>query len=76
MINGNRSLYTSSEDCKLIAKHYRGLSVDFAESSCMPFAEETEKFNKLVGKFLAKFTRKKEPATETSSSSSSAAGGR
>ena len=59
VICGKSSLYTSTDDCKGIAKYYRGLCLVYGYSSCMPFCEESKRFNKDVAGFLRKFTRVK-----------------
>ena len=59
VITGRSSLYNSIEDSKAIAKYYRGLCLVYGYSSCMPFCEESKRFNKDVAGFLKKFTRVK-----------------
>ena len=59
VITGKSSLYNSIEDSKAIAKYYRGLCLVYGYSSCMPFCEESKRFNKDVAGFLKKFTRVK-----------------
>jgi pimeloyl-ACP methyl ester carboxylesterase len=59
VITGKSSLYNSIEDSKAIAKYYRGICLVYPRSSCMPFCEESKRFNKDVAGFLRKFTRVK-----------------
>ncbi len=59
VITGKASLYNTTEESKAIAKFYGGICLEYRKSSCMPFYEESERFNKDVSKFLKKFTRKK-----------------
>ena len=59
VITGKSSLYNSIEDSKAIAKYYRGIPLVYSFSSCMPFCEESKRFNKDVANFLRKFTRVK-----------------
>jgi len=59
VITGKSSLYNSIEDSKAIAKYYRGIPLVYSFSSCMPFCEESKRFNKDVAGFLKKFTRVK-----------------
>ena len=64
VITGKSSLYNSIEDSKGIAKYYRGLCLVYGYSSCMPFCEESKRFNKDVAGFLRKFTRVKKDASK------------
>ena len=58
VITGKWSLYNTVEDSKAIAKYYPGgLCLVYGYSSCMPFCEESKRFNKDVAGFLKKFTR-------------------
>ncbi len=59
VITGKSSLYNSIEDSKGIAKYYRGICIVYSFSSCMPFCEESKRFNKDVAGFLKKFARVK-----------------
>ena len=59
VITGKSTLYNSIEDSKGIAKYYRGICLVYSFSSCMPFCEESKRFNKDVAGFLKKFTRVK-----------------
>ena len=59
VISGKRDLITSVGDGKLIADFYRGKHFVFEHSACMPFAEESPRFNQLVGNFLKKYARPK-----------------
>ncbi len=69
VLAGAASLYTSLPDCKQIAKYYGTRMITFKNSSCMPFAEESELFNQVVAKFLKKYTRPREPAVADSKAS-------
>jgi pimeloyl-ACP methyl ester carboxylesterase len=62
VIAGTASLYTTVQDCQAIAKHYGGLCLVYENTSCMPFAEESTRFNKDVAAFLQRFTRAKKPS--------------
>ena len=64
VITGKSSLYNSIEDSKGIAKYYRGIYLVYGYSSCMPFCEESKRFNKDVAGFLRKFTRVKKDASK------------
>jgi len=46
VITGRNSMFSTVDDCKAIAKHYGGVCYVYESSSCMPFAEESELFNK------------------------------
>ena len=54
---GKKSLHTSVDDCKAVAKHYGGRCLVYSNTSNMPFIEESRRFNKDVAGFLKKYTR-------------------
>ena len=58
VIASESNMFTTVEDCKAVAAHYKGLWLLYKKSSCMPFAEESVRFNKDVGAFLKKYARK------------------
>ncbi len=59
VISGKRSIYTSEADCSLVARHYGAQVVTFPRSACLPFVEESERFNEVVKTFLTKHIKKK-----------------
>jgi pimeloyl-ACP methyl ester carboxylesterase len=59
VIAGKASLYSSVADCQQIAKHYGGSCLVYANSSCMPFAEEPSRFQADIAKFLGNKAEKK-----------------
>ncbi len=62
VIAGKHSILSSIEDCSAIAKHYGGQFYTYANSSCMPFAEESELFNKHMAFLLREKVRSKPKA--------------
>ncbi len=52
VIVGKNCLYAGVEDCKQIAKHYGGECFVYENSSAMPFAEESTRFNKDMAALL------------------------
>jgi pimeloyl-ACP methyl ester carboxylesterase len=59
VIVGKSCLYASVEDCQQIAKHFGGQCLVYENSSAMPFAEESPRFNVDMAKFLRERERKK-----------------
>lgn len=53
-IAGQYSLYSSVEDVQEMGKHYGASVLVYKGSSCMPHAEESERFNDDLEKFLSK----------------------
>ena len=52
VIAGKACLYSSVDDCQQIAKHYGGTCLVYENSSAMPFAEESPRFNTDMARFL------------------------
>lgn len=73
VISGGRDLVSSRGDGKFIADYYGGKHVVFPRSACMPFAEESPKFNDVVGGFLKRFAKRKPKTSEDDAEESASA---